>query len=264
LAVPDASQATHHETIKVIRILAASSYVTRFPADSALSECVLFPAGPHETRGMEDARFVRFVDDDGSARYYATYTAFDGREIIPQMIETEDFETLGISTLAGAAAQNKGMALFPRKVRGRYVMLSRKDRENLYLATSDDLRFWEESRELHRPSEPWELAQIGNCGPPLETEAGWLVLTHGVGPMRHYQLGALLLDRDDPQKVIGRLRAPLLTAAEDERDGYVPNVIYSCGSMIHGDRLIIPYGFSDAGIGIATVELPALLAALGP
>jgi predicted GH43/DUF377 family glycosyl hydrolase len=254
--------AISYETTKIIRMLAASSYITRFPSDSSLGERCIFPAGPHETRGMEDARFVRFVDDDGAARYYATYTAFDGFEIIPQLIETEDFQTFAVSTLHGAAAQNKGMALFPRRIRGRYVMLSRKDRENLYLATSDDVRFWNDVEELYRPSAPWELLQIGNCGSPLETEAGWLVLTHGVGPMRRYAIGAILLDLDHPTKVIGRLSAPLLSAEADERDGYVPNVVYTCGALIHAGRLIVPFGFSDAGVGIASCALPELLAAL--
>jgi predicted GH43/DUF377 family glycosyl hydrolase len=256
------SQVIIHETIKMIRVLAASSYVTTFPADSKLSERVIFPAGPHETRGMEDARFVRFSERDGSVRYYATYTAFDGFEILPQLIETEDFVTFAISTLQGAAAQNKGMALFPRPVGGRYRMLSRKDRENLYLSTSDDVHFWNETHELHRPSEPWELLQIGNCGSPLETEAGWLVLTHGVGPMRTYAIGAILLDLNDPGRVIGRLKEPLLTADASEREGYVPNVLYSCGGIIHGNQLVLPYGFSDCGVSVARCPLPELLAEL--
>jgi len=251
-----------HETIKTIRLLAASSYITSFPEDSALGERVLFPTGPHETQGMEDARFVRFTDDDGSVRFHATYTAFDGREIIPQMIETADFVTFAVSTLSGSAAQNKGMALFPRRVGGEYLMLSRKDRENLYLARSSDLRLWNDSVPLFRPSSPWELLQIGNCGSPLETDEGWLVLTHGVGPMRRYTLGALLLDRDDPTRVLGHLPVPLMAPSPAEREGYVPNVLYSCGSLIHGPWLIIPYGFSDTGIGIARVPLADLLAEL--
>jgi predicted GH43/DUF377 family glycosyl hydrolase len=256
------SQVISHETVKMIRMLAASSYITTFPPDSQLSERVIFPAGPHETRGMEDARFVRFTDRDGSVRYYATYTAFDGFEILPQLIETEDFVTFAVSTLQGAAAQNKGMALFPRPVGGRYTMLSRKDRENLYLSTSDDVHFWNETRELHRPSAPWELLQIGNCGSPLETEAGWLVLTHGVGPMRTYSIGAILLDLEDPGRVIGRLREPLLTPDASEREGYVPNVVYSCGGIIQGDQLLLPYGYSDCGVALARCALPELLAEL--
>jgi predicted GH43/DUF377 family glycosyl hydrolase len=254
--------AARHETVKVIRMLAASSYITRFPAASAITQRVIFPAGPHETRGMEDARFVRFTEDDGAVRYYATYTAFDGWDIIPQFIETQDFGTFAISTLHGSAAQNKGMALFPRRVGGKYLMLSRKDRENLYLASSDDLRSWNDSRPLYGPASPWELLQIGNCGSPLETEQGWLVLTHGVGPMRTYAMGALLLDRDQPGEVIGHLRAPLLFPDASEREGYVPNVVYSCGGMISGERLVIPYGVSDREIAVAVVSLPELLAEL--
>jgi predicted GH43/DUF377 family glycosyl hydrolase len=250
------------ETVKMIRVLAASSYQTRFPPDSDLGERVIFPAGPHETRGMEDARFVRFVDDDGSVTYYATYTAYDGFEIVPQLIETADFVSFAITTLHGAAAQNKGMALFPRRIDGKYVMLSRKDRENLHLTTSDDVRFWNDSVELHQPTRPWELVQIGNCGSPLETEAGWLVITHGVGPMRTYAIGALLLDLHDPRRVIAHLDEPLLTADETERDGYVPNVLYTCGGLIHGEVLVLPYAFADQGINIALVSVPELLAKL--
>jgi predicted GH43/DUF377 family glycosyl hydrolase len=255
--------AISYETAKIMRVLAASSYVTTFPDNSALSERVIFPAGPHETRGMEDARFVRFTDDDGRSTYYATYTAFDGYEIVPQLIQTDDFRCFRIGTLHGPAAQNKGMALFPRRIGGRYVMLSRRDRENLHLATSDDVEHWSEVSELHRPIRPWELAQIGNCGSPIETRAGWLVITHGVGPLRRYVLGALLLDLEDPRRVIGQLREPLLEPDADERDGYVPNVVYSCGAMANGDDLVLPYGLSDGAVGIAVVSIPALVTALG-
>jgi predicted GH43/DUF377 family glycosyl hydrolase len=251
------------ETAKIMRVLAASSYVTTFPADSALSERVIFPAGPHETHGMEDARFVRFTDDDGSVTYYATYTAFDGYEIVPQLIQTDDFVSFRMATLNGSAAQNKGMALFPRRVGGKFVMLSRRDRENLHLATSPtDVRHWAEVTELHRPSRAWELLQIGNCGSPIETPAGWLVITHGVGPMRRYVIGALLLDLDDPRRVIGQLREPLLTPEGMEREGYVPNVVYSCGALLNGDDLVLPYGLSDAAVGVAVISVPALLAEL--
>jgi predicted GH43/DUF377 family glycosyl hydrolase len=194
--------------------------------------------------------------------YFATYTAYDGYQIVPQLIETSDFLTFSIRTLNGEAAQNKGMALFPRKVGGHYMMLSRKDRENLHLSTSDNVHFWNDVHELYRPTRPWELLQMGNCGSPLETEAGWLVLTHGVGPMREYAIGALLLDLDDPLRVIGCLEKPLLAPNEDEREGYVPNVLYSCGSLISGDQLVLPYGFSDAGIAVALVSVPELLAEL--
>jgi predicted GH43/DUF377 family glycosyl hydrolase len=249
------------ETARIIRVLAASNYVTTFPASSAISERVLFPAGPKETRGMEDARFVRF-DDDGAVRYFATYTAYDGFEIIPQLIETDDFRSFGISTLNGTAAQNKGMALFPRKIGGRYVMLSRKDRENLHIASSENVRFWNDVADLYQPSNPWELLVTGNCGSPLETEAGWLVLTHGAGPMRQYALGALLLDLEDPSKIIGRLREPFLVPDESEREGYVPNVVYTCGGLLHGDQLLLPYGFSDSGVAVATIPVRELLAEL--
>jgi predicted GH43/DUF377 family glycosyl hydrolase len=250
------------ETVKIIRMLASSNYVTSFPADSALDERVIFPAGPNETRGMEDARFVRFTAADGSITYYATYTAYDGFEILPQLIETEDFQRFTISTLNGTAAQNKGMALFPRLIDGKYVMLSRKDRENLHLATSDDVHHWNNVSELYRPQNPWELLQIGNCGSPIETEAGWLVLTHGVGPMRRYAIGALLLDLHNPQRVIGHLTRPLMEPDESEREGYVPNVLYTCGAIVHANQLIMPYGFSDAGISVAQLSLSDLLEAL--
>jgi predicted GH43/DUF377 family glycosyl hydrolase len=250
------------ETVKAIRMLATSNYVTTFPADSELPERVIFPAGPNESRGMEDARFVRFTAVDGRITYYATYTAYDGFSILPQLIETEDFVRFTITTLHGAAAQNKGMALFPRPIHGKYVMLSRKDRENLHLATSNDVHHWNDVVELYRPQHPWELLQIGNCGSPIETEAGWLVLTHGVGPMRRYTIGALLLDLDDPRRVIGHLPEPFIEPTADEREGYVPNVVYTCGAIVHADRLVVPYGFSDAGIAIAHVPLADLLAAL--
>ena len=254
--------AISYETVKIMRVLAASSYEVTFPGDSALSERVIFPAGPHETHGMEDARFVRFIEDDGTITYYATYTAFDGYEIVPQLIETHDFNSFRIGTLTGPAAQNKGMALFPRRVGGKFVMLSRRDRENLHLATSDDVHHWEDIEELRRPCYSWELLQIGNCGSPIETKEGWLVITHGVGPMRRYALGALLLDLDNPRHIVGELREPLLAPDESEREGYVPNVVYSCGAMLNGDNLVLPYGLSDAAIGVAVVSVPELLAAM--
>jgi predicted GH43/DUF377 family glycosyl hydrolase len=256
------SHAIWFETAKIIRVLASSNYVTTFPEDSALSERVIFPAGPNETRGMEDARFVRFTADDGRHTYFATYTAYDGFEIWPQLIETEDFVRFTVSTLNGTAAQNKGMALFPRPIDGQYVMLSRKDRENLHLARSHDVHHWDDVTVLYRPRAPWELLQIGNCGSPIETEAGWLVLTHGVGPMRSYTIGAILLDLTDPQRVIGHSSSPLIEPDEAEREGYVPNVVYTCGAIVHAGRLIVPYGFSDTGITIARVPLSSLLEVL--
>jgi predicted GH43/DUF377 family glycosyl hydrolase len=252
-------EAVADDTAKIIHLLASSNYLAVFPRDTPVSERVLFPAGPKESQGMEDARFVRFVHDDGSVMYYATYTAFDGLEVLPQLIETADFVSFRVATLNGRYAQNKGMALFPRLIDGKYVMLARSDRENTYLMRSDNVRFWNETQMLRAPQQPWELIQIGNCGSPIETEAGWLVLTHGVGPMRRYAIGAMLLDLNDPGRVIGQLAEPLMVPEEDEREGYVPNVLYSCGSMVHGGQLILPYGFSDDGIKIATIRLPGLL-----
>ncbi|MFV1961698.1 MAG: glycoside hydrolase family 130 protein [Acidimicrobiia bacterium] len=249
-------------TMRTIHWLASSNYESTFAQESLISERVIFPAGPGESHGMEDARFVRFTNDDGSVMYYATYTAFDGFRILPQLIETSDFVSFRIATVNGSCAQNKGFALFPRKIDGRYAALSRQDNENNYLMMSDDVRFWFETEKIQEPERPWELMQLGNCGSPLETEAGWLVMTHGVGPLRRYSLGAILLDTEDPLQVIGHLEEPLLEPNEDERDGYVPNVVYSCGSMIHGDKLVLPYGFSDIGAGIATVPLDELLTRL--
>ena len=247
---------------RMLHWLASSNYVSRFSADSTLSERILFPAGPPESQGMEDARFVRFTGDDGVCTYFATYTAFDGYRILPQLIETPDFLTFRTATLNGECARNKGIALFPRKLGGRYAALARLDNENNFFMSSDNIHFWHESRVIQRPKHSWEIIQLGNCGSPIETEAGWLVITHGVGTMRQYALGALLLDREDPTLVLGQLAEPLLTPAEDERDGYVPNVVYSCGSMIAAEHLILPYGHSDVGTRIATVRLDDLLGAL--
>jgi predicted GH43/DUF377 family glycosyl hydrolase len=262
IAKVDASRGPSSEVARATRTihwLASSNYESSFATDAPISERVLFPAGPTESHGMEDARFVRFTREDGSATYFAPYTAFDGYQILPQLIQTEDFVSFRIATLNGASAKNKGIALFPRMIDGRYAALSRIDNENNFLMWSDNVHFWHESELIQAPERPWELTQLGNCGSPLETEAGWLVITHGVGPMRQYALGALLLDAKDPARVIGHLEEPLLEPAEDERDGYVPNVVYSCGSMISGRHLVLPYGFSDVGTRIATVRLDALL-----
>ncbi len=245
-----------------IHWLAASNYELTFPPGSALSQRVVFPAGPAESRGMEDARFVRFEEPGEPAVYYATYTAYDGFHILPQLIETSEFETFRVATLNGVAARNKGMALFPRTVGGRFAALGRIDNENTYLLRSDNIRFWRDSQRIQVPVQPWELIQIGNSGSPLETEAGWLVITHGVGPMRSYALGAVLLDLDDPSRVLGALTEPLLVATDDERDGYVPNVVYSCGSLIHGDQLVLAYGASDTTSTFATASVDALLTEL--
>jgi predicted GH43/DUF377 family glycosyl hydrolase len=220
---------------------------------------IIFPVSPVETKGMEDARFVRFVEDDGELKYFATYTAFDGKVILPQLLQTNDFLRFKISTLNGPESKNKGMALFPRRIHGNYAMLSRQDNENVFIMFSDHLHFWYTKEILLKPSYPWEFVQIGNCGSPIETDEGWLVLTHGVGPMRKYSIGAVLLDLDDPSRVIGRLTEPLLSPDDNEREGYVPNVVYSCGSVIHGNDLIIPYAMSDYASTFALVSLKSLI-----
>jgi len=194
--------------------------------------------------------------------YYATFTAFDGRLIVPQLVETSDFLRFRFITLNGPGAENKGVAIFPRKINGKYVMLSRQDNENIYLMFSESVYFWHERQLIAKPSFPWELIQLGNCGSPIETEAGWLVLTHGVGPMRKYCIGAFLLDRDDPSKLIGRLREPLLQPNQNEREGYVPNVVYSCGALVHNGDLIIPYAMADYASSFATVPVRDVLAAM--
>ncbi len=212
---------------------------------------------------MEDARFVRFVDDDGSVTFYATYTAYSGSQISQQLLTTTDFQSFTSAPIVGPAAANKGLALFPRRIRGRFAAMSRSDRESNTVAYSDHLSVWAGALPCQSPTRAWEALQLGNCGPPIETDAGWLVLTHGVGPMRTYCIGAILLDLDDPTRILGHLAEPLLSPAHDERDGYVPNVVYSCGALVHADTLVLPYGIADAAIGIATVPLPELLAVLG-
>ena len=242
--------------------LAQSNYEVQFSPDTRLSERVLFPVTPSQRNGIEDARFVHFLNDDGSRTYYATYTAYDGKLILPQFIETSDFLHFKFITLNGPAARNKGMALFPRKIGGQYAMLGRQDYENIYVILSDHLHFWDTAKLVVKPKFPWEFIQMGNCGSPIETDAGWLVLSHGVGPMRKYCIGAFLLDRDDPTRLLGRLREPLIGPTENEREGYVPNVVYSCGSLVHGKRLVIPYAMSDYATTFATVPLDDVLAAM--
>lgn len=251
-----------HRTLDCIQWLADSNYELQFPPQLALSERVIFPESPTESKGIEDARFVRFVEEDGSVMHYATYTAYDGRAILPQLIETEDFIRFRMLTLNGSGVKNKGMALFPRRIGGRYAMLARQDDENLFIMFSDNPHYWSDPQLLLRPSEVWESVKVGNCGSPIETEAGWLVLTHGVGPMRKYCIGAALLDLDDPRRVIGRLREPLLSPEGIEREGYVPNVVYSCGALLHGRELVLPYAMSDRATAIARVSLDELLTAL--
>jgi predicted GH43/DUF377 family glycosyl hydrolase len=245
-----------------IWMLARSNYEVQFQPEQHLSERILFPATPSQRNGIEDARFVCFENDDGTQIYYATFTAFDGNVVMPELVETPDFLCFRFITLNGPAAENKGMALFPRKIKGLYAMLSRQDNENIYLMFSDNVHFWYERKILLKPAFPWELFQIGNCGAPIETDAGWLVLSHGVGPLRKYCIGAFLLDRDDPAKVIGRLHEPLLKPNQNEREGYVPNVVYTCGALLHNGELIIPYGLADYATGFATVPLREVLAAM--
>ena len=242
-----------------ILALAEANYEARFEATASLSERIIFPHSPSELNGIEDARWVAFLEEDGTREYIATYTAYDGRVILPQLVITRDFLSFKIATLNGPQVQNKGMALFPRKIDGHYCMLSRQDGENIHLMCSDALHFWYTRQAIIRPRHPWEFFLVGNCGSPIETEAGWLVLGHGVGAMRKYALGAFLLDLHDPSKVIGRLREPLLSPDLDEREGYVPNVLYSCGGQIHGEHLVIPYAMSDWASGFALVKLEALL-----
>lgn len=254
-------QETGAVTRKILT-LAQSNYEVQFTADSRLSERVLFPVTPSQSNGIEDARFVRFEHEDGTHTYYATYTAYDGKMILPQFVETRDFLHFKFITLNGPAVQNKGMALFPRKIQGRYVMLGRQDYQNIYLMFSDHLHFWHATQVVLKPKFPWEFIQMGNCGSPIETEAGWLVLSHGVGPMRKYCIGAFLLDRDDPGTLIGRLREPLIKPNENEREGYVPNVVYSCGGLRHGRQLVIPYAMSDYATTFATLSLDEVLSAM--
>ncbi len=246
-------------TLERILWLAESNYELRFPPHLSISERIIFPVSANESNGIEDARFVRFVEDDGSVIYYATYTAYNGHTILPQLIETHDFLNFRILTLNGRAVQNKGMALFPRKVHGQYLMLSRQDDENLFLMRSDNPHRWDNPQLLMRPAEMWESVKMGNCGSPIETKAGWLVITHGVGPMRKYCIGAALLDLDDPSHVIGRLPQPLIAPEGNEREGYVPNVVYSCGSLIHANRLILPYAMSDKATAVVSISLEMLL-----
>ncbi|MBI3585517.1 MAG: glycoside hydrolase family 130 protein [Ignavibacteriales bacterium] len=243
----------------VLDAILKSNYEVRFSEELQLSERVIFPFSTDESNGMEDARFVRFVDDEGKPTYYATYTAYNGRTILPKLLETEDFLTFRVRTLAGKAVENKGMALFPRKIRGKYFMISRQDGEKLYIMVSSTMHRWNGHRQLLEPTLPWEYVQIGNCGSPIETEQGWILLTHGVGPMRKYCIGAILLDKDDPSKVIGQLHEPLIAPNENEREGYVPNVVYTCGALQHNGILIIPYAMSDYATSIASISVDELI-----
>ena len=239
-----------------------SNYEIEFNESTSLSERIIFPNSVNESNGMEDARFVKFTEDDGTSTYYATYTAYNGRSFGTQLLETKDFIKFKIHTMRGSAVQDKGMALFPRKIKGKYVITSRQGGENLQIMFSDDLFNWEKFEQLQIPVEPWEFVQLGNCGSPIETKYGWLLITHAVGYLRRYTMSAMLLDLENPSKVIGKLKTPLIEPIEDERDGYVPNVVYSCGSMVHNDDLFIPYAMSDAYCGFAKVSITGLLTKL--
>ena len=264
ICIEEAQKAHHLESEKELLFnqimwLASSHYELHFSLDTNISERVIFPVSANEKNGIEDARFVKFTEENGDHTYYATYTAYDGSSILPKMLETKDFYHFKVLPLHGEIAQNKGMAMFPRKVNGKYAMLCRLDGFNNYISFSENMTVWQDASLLQQPKYPWELIQIGNCGSPIETEDGWLVVTHGVGPMREYVLGASLLDLQNPEKLIGRLKHPLLIPNEEEREGYVPNVVYSCGSLIHNDDLIIPYAMSDYASTYATVQLSELL-----
>jgi predicted GH43/DUF377 family glycosyl hydrolase len=232
-----------------------------FEANDDISERVIFPVTLSQSNGIEDARFVEFVDN-GEKTFYATYTAYSGGAIRSELLETKDFMSFRMMPLRGTAARNKGMALFPRKIGGKYAMIARQDNENLYLIYSDDLRTWDEGTPILSPLFPWEFVQIGNCGSPVELESGWLLLTHGVGPVRKYAIGAVLLDKNDPTKVLARSREPLVRPDPSEREGYVPNVVYTCGAMRHADQIILPYAVSDTFSNFATIKIADLLKAM--
>lgn len=248
--------------LEEITWLVDSYYDIEFSVDSDISERSIFPISPSESRGIEDARFVRFTEDDGTEMIYATYTAYDGHTILPKLLSTTDFTKFRIRPMHGKAAQNKNFALFPKKINGKYAMLARVDGVNNYLMYSDRVTLWNNPIQIQQPKYPWEFTQIGNCGSPIWTEEGWLVMTHGVGPMRRYCIGASLFDLDDPSREIGRLANPLLSPLEEEREGYVPNVVYSCGSMIHNGSLVLPYAVSDYSSSYALVDLKELISAL--
>ena len=245
--------------IEAINWLASSHYEIEFSLDTDISERVIFPISYTERNGIEDARFVKFTEENGSVIYYATYTAYNGYTILPKFIRTKDFYHFKVMPLNGIYAQNKGMALFPRRIKGKYVMISRYDGVNNYIMYSDNINLWQNAQKIERPMYPWEFIKTGNSGSPIETDQGWLLLTHGVGPMRRYCIGAVLLDLEDPTKVIGHLKDPLLVPNEEEREGYVPNVVYSCGSILHNNELILPYGISDTSSTFAVIPLDDLL-----
>ncbi len=239
--------------------LVNANYELKLGENERVGDLVIFPRSDSERRGIEDMRLVRFVDEDKSVRYFGSYTAYDGHHILPMLMETKDFRILRMHTLNGACAQNKGMALFPRRIKGHYAMCSRIDGRRLFLMLSDMVHFWETATVLAEPRHPWEMRLMGNCGSPIETDEGWLLFTHGVGPMRRYSIGAMLLDRDDPLKVRGRLKLPLLEPRDQDREGYTPNVVYSCGALVHEDTVYMPFAVSDSSTRVATVPLAVVL-----
>jgi predicted GH43/DUF377 family glycosyl hydrolase len=250
------------ESNDALLTLTQANYQIPLRPGTDISEAVIFPYSENERRGIEDLRLVHFTGDDGSVHYFGTYTAYNGVRTFPHLLEYPVGQDISIRLLTGRCAQNKGMALFPRTIQGRYAMVARLDNENLYYMESDDVHVWDEARLLCAPKFPWEVIQIGNCGSPLETDAGWLLLTHGVGPMRQYCIGAILLDLNNPSRVIGQSSEPLLVPTGSERVGYVPNVVYSCGGMIHSGKLILPYAMSDLATSIAAIDLEELLDSL--
>ena len=259
LNIPDFEPLEMKETMNVIRNLGLSDYDMYFHKEQDISERVIFPMSPSQVNGIEDARFIKFENDDGSFKYYATFTAFDGRNIVPELLETKDFLHFKVSTLHGPFAKNKGMAMFPKKIGGQYKMLGRQDNESIYLMSSGDPLFWHEAIPIAKPTYAWEFIQIGNCSPPIELNEGWLVITHGVGALRRYCLGALLLDKTKPEKIIGRLKKPLLEPVGEENFGYVPNVLYTCGALVHKGKLILPYAVSDYKTMFALIDVQDIL-----
>ena len=249
------------DTVNIIYFLARSNHERRFRPGSDLSERVLFPVSKEAIKGMEDARFVNFCDDNGESTFYATYTAYNGFEILPMLLKTTDFLVFDFCAMTGAVIKDKGMALFPRKIDGKYALISRIDGENMYLMKSDIIDIWEKADLFQRPDHPWEFFQIGNCGSPIETNEGWLLLTHGVGPMRTYCIGAELLDLKNPSKIIAQIPEPILMPLATEREGYVPNVVYSCGGLIHNNELVLPFAMSDSSCGVATINMDELMKA---
>jgi predicted GH43/DUF377 family glycosyl hydrolase len=262
LLAPEPPFATAVDTAGPDEAVPAGAVTVHRHLDSTLSGTVIFPITQAQSRGLEDMRLVHFTHDDGEAEWLGTYTAYNGSQIQSELLRTRDFRTFDLVPMTGSAARNKGMGLFPRKVNDRYMMIGRQDGENLFLIQSDTLTHWDEGELLLTPKYPWELVQIGNCGPPIELDQGWLLLTHGVGAMRKYSIGAVLLDKHDPSKVLGRTREPILAATHQDREGYVPNVVYSCGALRHADKIFIPYGVADSSIAFAFVTIESLLAVM--